>query len=60
VVKSSEEDDPFAVMTAFNTSRGAASSSAWLSQLRDYLGPRCPDKETRAKLDKVERWGEGY
>ncbi|GIM06579.1 hypothetical protein Vretimale_10805 [Volvox reticuliferus] len=50
VVKSSEEDDPFAVLTAFNTCRGPAAGSPWLKQLREYLTARCPDSATRDKL----------
>ncbi|EFJ40052.1 hypothetical protein VOLCADRAFT_108356 [Volvox carteri f. nagariensis] len=53
VVKSSEEDDPFAVLTAFNTSRGPAAGSSWLGQLRSYLRDHCPDEATRGKLDKA-------
>ncbi|GLC38993.1 hypothetical protein PLESTM_000824400 [Pleodorina starrii] len=53
VVKSSEEDDPFALLTAFNTARGPAASSPWLAQLRDYLAARCPDAATKTKLEQA-------
>ncbi|GLI60059.1 hypothetical protein VaNZ11_001911, partial [Volvox africanus] len=53
VVKSAEEDDPFAVLTAFNTCRGTAAGSVWLTQLREYLTARCPDPATREKLCKA-------
>ncbi|GFR40420.1 hypothetical protein Agub_g994, partial [Astrephomene gubernaculifera] len=53
VVKSSEDDDPFALLSAFNTTRGPAAGSAWLGQVRDYLRSRCSDPDTRDKLDKA-------
>ncbi|GIL56481.1 hypothetical protein Vafri_11840, partial [Volvox africanus] len=53
VVKSSEEDDPFAVLTAFNTCQGIAAGSVWLTQLREYLTAGCSDPATREKLSKA-------
>ncbi|KXZ44657.1 hypothetical protein GPECTOR_64g151 [Gonium pectorale] len=53
VVKSSEDDDPFALMTVFNTSAGAAAKEAWLKQVLEYIAARCPDADTKAKLLKA-------
>lgn len=56
VVKSSEDDDPFALLTAFNAAR--VRGQEWARQLRAYLAARCPDEATKRKLEEVGRnWG---
>ncbi|KAG2422485.1 hypothetical protein HYH02_015435 [Chlamydomonas schloesseri] len=53
VVKSAEDDDPFALLTAFNTARGAAAGATWLAELKAYLTTSCPEPALREKLEKA-------
>lgn len=53
VVKSTEEDDPFAVLTAFNTRSGRHVGDTWLAELKAYLAGSCPQPDLKDKLEKV-------
>lgn len=51
VVKTSEDDDPIAVMTVFNTR--VHRDKPHMRQVREFVAGRCPDAATKAKLLQV-------
>ncbi|KAG2497708.1 hypothetical protein HYH03_004445, partial [Edaphochlamys debaryana] len=53
VVKSGPEDDPFALLTAFNTTRGRHVGETWFKQVHDFVAARCPDEAAKAKFEKA-------
>jgi hypothetical protein len=57
VVKSGEDDDPIAVMTALSTRRYAG--RPFMGQVRDYVLRKCGDEELRRRFQEVRLAGTG-
>eukprot|EP00798_Chlamydomonas_sp_ICE-L_P005813 gene5814-6100_t len=51
VVKTTAEDDPFAVFTALNLEKHSAQE--WVKELKAFLESNCKDSEMRAKVSEV-------
>lgn len=57
MVKTGEDDDPIAVMTALNTRRHRA--AAFARQVKEFLLGRAPDEATRKQFAEVRRGRRG-
>lgn len=51
MVKTGEDDDPIAVMTALSTKRYA--DKAFMQQAKDFLLKKCPDEGQRQHFQQV-------